>query len=47
MTQEIIIGALAIIFALVFVAFMDRSGQPKDKEEEGPQILDEDDFNGD
>jgi nitrogen fixation-related uncharacterized protein len=41
---EIVIGALVLIVALAFFAFMDSSGQPEDKKEEGPQILDEDDF---
>jgi hypothetical protein len=40
---EIVIGALVLIVALAFFAFMDSSGQPE-KKDEGPQILDEDDF---
>ena len=47
MTQEIVIGALAIVFAILFVVFTDRSGQPPEDENKDPQVLSEDDFNGD
>jgi hypothetical protein len=44
---EVITAALILIAALAFYAFTDSSGQSPKDEEEGPQILDEDDFNGD
>jgi hypothetical protein len=44
---HIIALTMLVIIALAFYAFTDSSGQPPKDEEEGPQILDEDDFNGD
>jgi hypothetical protein len=42
-TTEIMVSAGVLILALVFYAIADSSGQPE-KKDEGPQILDEDDF---
>jgi hypothetical protein len=47
MTQTVVIGVLVGVLALAFFAFMDRSGQPPEDENEDPQVLTEDDFNGD
>jgi hypothetical protein len=41
---EVITAALILIAALAFYAFTDSSGQPPEDKDEGPQILDEDDF---
>jgi hypothetical protein len=43
-TTEIMVSAGVLILALVFYAIADSSGQPEKKDEDGPQILDEDDF---
>jgi hypothetical protein len=44
MTTEILVASVVLLLALAFFAFLDSSGQPEDKKDEGPQILDEDDF---
>jgi hypothetical protein len=47
MTEEIAIGAVLLFLVLAFVFFVDRSGQPPEDENPDPQVLTEDDFNGD
>jgi hypothetical protein len=47
MTTELLIASVVLLLALAFFAFLDSSGQPPEDENEDPQVLTEDDFNGD